>query len=375
MTMRIGLADPAGEYGVLGDEIDAAVAEVLRGGRYILGPEVESFEQEVASYLGAAHAVGTSSGTDAIQAALLALGVGPGDEVITTSFSFFATAGSILRVGARPVFVDIEPDGFNLDPGAVEAAVTGRTRAILVVHLFGQPADMPAIESVARRAGVRVVEDAAQAFGAVLGDRKIGSALHPCCFSFFPAKPFGAAGDGGLVTTGDADLAGVLRSVRVQGATGKNMHGRLGGNFRLDAIQAAILRVKLRRMDEWIAARRRNAAILGERLSPLEERGLIRLPREREGTASSWAQYTVRTSARDALGEGLGQRGVASAVYYPLTMPAQEVMGTGVGRFPRAEKACLEVLSIPVHHMLDEAQIGVVASAVEEALGGTEGRG
>jgi dTDP-4-amino-4,6-dideoxygalactose transaminase len=371
--IRIPLADPAGEYRQLRGKLDEVVGRVLSSGRYILGPEVEAFESEAAAYLGVGHACGVSSGTDAIQAALLALGVGHGDEVVTSAFSFFATAGAVLSVGARPVFVDIEEDGFNLDPDAVWDAVTDRTRAVLVVHLFGQPVDMEAFEGIE----VPIVEDAAQACGAELGPRKVGSLGTMGCFSFFPAKPLGCAGDGGLVTTNDGRLADVLRSVRVQGASGKNVHVRRGGNFRLDPLQAAILRVKLPELDGWIATRRRYAELLRQRLAPLEEAGLVTLPFERPGTASTWAQFVIRARKRDGLRRALGTRGIASEVYYPSPMPMQEALGEAratEGAFPAAEQACREVLALPVHPHLVPSQVEEIAQAVLDFYDG-HGRG
>jgi dTDP-4-amino-4,6-dideoxygalactose transaminase len=361
--IRISLADPAGEYRLLKDDLDAAVGRVMASGRYILGPEVEAFEKETAEYLGVARACGVSSGTDAIQAALLALGIGPGDEVVTGAFSFFATAGAILRVGATPVFVDIEEGGFNADPAGIREAVGERTRAVLLVHLFGQPADVEAIGDL----DVPIIEDAAQAFGAELGERKVGGLGAMGCFSFFPAKPLGCAGDGGLVSTDDPGLAEILGSVRVHGAVGKNLHARPGGNFRLDPLQAAVLRAKLPHIDEWVATRRRYAELLRQRLAPLEAEGFLTLPFERPGTTCTWAQFVIRSPGRDGLRTFLGSRGIASEIYYPMPMPMQEVMGarhTGAGTFPGAERAADEVLAIPVHPLLAPADVEEVAQAV-----------
>ena len=371
--VRISLADPAGEYRLLREDVDEAVGRVLASGRYILGPEVEALERETAEYLGVAHARGMSSGTDAIQAALIALGVGPGDEVVTGAFSFFATAGAILRVGAVPVFVDIEKGGFNANPAAIREAIGKRTRAVLLVHLFGQPADVEGLGEL----DVPVVEDAAQAFGAEMGERKVGGLGTMGCFSFFPAKPLGCAGDGGLVSTDDAGLAGVLGSVRVQGAAGKNLHARPGGNFRLDPLQAAVLRVKLPHVDGWIATRRRYAKLLRQRLAPLEADGLVTLPFERPGSTCTWAQFVIRTARRDDLRSFLRTRGIASEVYYPVPMPMQEAMGerrAPAGAFPEAERAAGEVLALPVHPLLAPSDVEEVAQAVLD-FHGTSGRG
>ena len=369
-TIRIALADPAGEYRLLRETIDASVGRVLASGRYILGPEVESLEREAAGYLGVECAVGVSSGTDAILAALMTLGVGQGDEVVTSAFSFFATAGAILRLGARPVFADIEPDGFNMDPVKVRAAVTARTRAVVAVHLFGQVVDA---DAMARECGVPVVEDAAQAFGASLGTRKAGSLGIMGCFSFFPAKPLGCAGDGGLVSAGDERTASVLRSIRAHGASGKNVHDRVGGNFRLDPVQAAIVRAKLPHIDGWIARRRRYAELYRQRLAPLEEAGHVRLPSERPGTTSTWAQFVIRAKERDDLARALALAGIASEVYYPIPMPMQKAMGEGRARrgsYPAAERAAAEVLALPVHQLLEPADIEEVSAAIDAFYGG-----
>lgn len=363
--VRLNLADPRGEYRLLQEELDDAVARVLASGRYILGPEVEALESECASYLGTTHCVGVSSGTDAIVAALLAMGVGPGDEVVTTAFSFFATAGGILRTGATPVFVDIEEGGFNLDPEHVRKAVTKRTRAVLAVHLFGHTARMEELRDV----DVPVLEDAAQAFGAVDGSEKAGTMGLAGCFSFFPAKPLGAVGDAGMVCTDDEELASALRSVRVQGASGKNLHDRPGGNFRMDPLQAAVLRVKLAHLDRWIATRRRYAQLYLQRLASCEKAGHLMLPGVRDGVQSTWAQFVIRTPRRDELRDAMRLRGIASEVYYPLPMPAQEAMGRtrmDPGGFPRTQSACQEVLALPVHPLLDPADVEEVARAIAE---------
>jgi dTDP-4-amino-4,6-dideoxygalactose transaminase len=371
----LGLADPGGEYELLRDEIDAAVARVLRSGRYVLGPEVEAFEREAAAYLGVEHAVGVSSGTDAVTAALMALDVGPGDDVVTTALSFFATAGAVLRAGATPVFVDVEPGGFNLDAGEVERAVGPRTRAVVAVHLFGHPADLARLRRVCDGAGVPLVEDAAQAFGAGDAAGRAGAVGAAGCYSFFPAKPLGAAGDAGLVVTGDADTAAALRSVRVHGASGKNVHDRPGGNFRLDPVQAAILRVKLARFDGWAARRREHAELYLERLAPLAAAGLLELPQVRDGVTSTWAQFVIRTERRDALGRELARRRISTAVYYPLPMSRQRALGGARaprGAFPRAERACREVLALPVHHMLEARDVERVVRSVREFFDGAQ---
>ncbi len=365
--IRIPLASPAWEYGQQKAEIDAAVAKVLSGGGFILGPEVAEFEEKVARHLGMRSSVGVSSGTDALLMALMALGVGPGDEVITTAFSFIATSSVIVRLGARPVFLDIEEDGFNMDSSLLERAITKKTRAVIVVHLFGQPADMDAILRIARQHKVAVIEDTAQAFGARYGMNRAGTLGDFGCFSFFPAKPLGCAGDAGLVVCGDEKRESLIRKIRVQGATGKNVHPILGGNFRIDTLQAAILNVKLDAIEGWIAQRRRYAQLYMQKLANLS--GRVSLPVEKEGTECVWAQFSILAQDRDGLEQFLLERGIGCAVYYPMPLPGQESMGDASasgGSFPQTERVCREILSVPIHPSLTPDQIEEVAETIRE---------
>lgn len=346
-------------------ELRAAAARVLSSGIYILGPEVDSFENAAADAAGARYAVGMSSGTDALLAALLACGIGPGDEVIVPSFTFFATAGSVARAGARPVFADSLPDSFNIDPASVEALITPRTRALIPVHLFGQPADLDALLPLARRHGLAVIEDAAQAFGAEHAGRKIG-ALGDCgIVSFYPSKNLGGFGEAGLLLTNDPRLAERARLVRNHGAERQYFHSVIGGNFRLDALQAALLAVKLPRLPEYTAARRRHAARYDALLADLA--GRLTVPAVLPGRAHIMNQYTVRVPGRrDALRECLAARGVGSAIYYPLPLHRQECFRP-FGPFPAlpvADSLAAEVLSLPVFPEMTDAEQDAVAAAI-----------
>ena len=356
--MQVPLLDLTAQYATIRDEVRAAIDRVCDSQQFILGPEVKALEREIAAYCGARFAVGMSSGTDALLAALLALGIGPGDEVITTTYSFFATAGVIARLGARPVFVDIEPDSFNIDPRQVPAKITPRTRAIMPVHLFGRCADMDPILEAARARGIPIVEDAAQAIGAFdQAGRKAGSIGALGCFSFYPTKNLGAFGDAGMVVTNDPDLAERLRLVRVHGAKPKYHHKIVGGNFRLDALQAAVLRVKLKHLDAWTQARRANA----ERYCVLfKEAGLIgqvTLPEDVPGHI--YNQFVIRILERDCLQAFLKDQGVGTEVYYPAPLHLQECfanLGHGPGAFPEAERAAQDSLAVPIYPELTEAQ-------------------
>ena len=351
--MRVPLLDLARQHAPLRREIDTAIARVIDSGHFILGPEVEACEREVAAACGAAQAIGVSSGSDALLAALMALGVGPGDEVVTTALSFFATAGAVARLGARPVFADVGDD-LNLDVADALARVTSRTRAILPVDLFGRRA---AVEELAR-AGLPIVEDAAQAVGAA----GLGRGAKMATLSFFPSKNLGALGDAGMVLTDDAALAEQLRVLRAHGSKPKYHHRVVGGNFRLDALQAAVLRVKLARLGDWTAARRANALQYREALAGLE--GLA-LPEDAPGHV--WHHFVVRTARRDALREHLRERGIETEVYYPTPLhlqPCFAPLGGKAGDCPRAEAAARESLAIPVHPELDEPQREHVIASV-----------
>jgi len=367
--MQVKLLDLTAQYASIRQEIRHAIDAVCDAQAFVLGPTVERFEKHLAEYCGTKHAIGMSSGTDALLCALMAMGIGPGDEVITSPFTFFATAGSIARLGARPVFADIDPGTFNLDANQVEAKITRRTRAILPVHLFGQLADMQAINQIAAKHELAVIEDAAQAIGA-LRDGKKACAWGDCgCLSFYPTKNLGGFGDGGAICTNRDELAEKCRLLRVHGAPAGNpyQHVLLGGMFRLDAIQAAVLDVKLKHLHGWHEARRRNAAIYDEFFAA----GKIKPPLIRPGNWSVYNQYVVRVPDRDAVKAKLAAAGIGSAVYYPAPLHLQkcfEHLGYRVEDFPEAEKACREVLALPVYPELGEAEIRHVAKALLEAV-------
>lgn len=369
----IPLVDLRAEHAPLMPALVRAFERVAYSGQLILGEEVRAFEQEVATALGVAHAVGVSSGTDALLVSLLALGIGPGDEVVTTAFSFFATAGSIARTGATPVFVDIDPDALLLDPKLLAAAITPRTKAVVPVHLFGRPCDMRAVMKVAARHNLYVVEDAAQAFGAKAADGPVGGLGDTACFSFFPTKNLGALGDGGLVTSHSEAIADRVRLLRTHGARPKNVHLEIGGNFRLDALQAALLREKLPHTERWTAARRKNAELYGQIFaSAAIEPGDLVYPRELPD-GHVFHQYVIRTPKRDALRTHLARHGIATEVYYPKPLPLQPAfrhLGHRDGAFPVAEKASREALSLPVFPELGEARVTRVAKEIVAFLRG-----
>jgi dTDP-4-amino-4,6-dideoxygalactose transaminase len=354
--MSVPLLDLTRQYAGIAEEMMTAVQGVVESQRFILGPEVERLEKAIAALLGVEYAIGCASGTDAILLALRAVDVGPGDEVVTAPFTFFATAGAIHNVGARPVFADIEPDSFNLDPAAAEAAVTERTRAVIPVHLFGQMAPMATFRALADRAGIALIEDAAQAIGARQrsddgGWITTGTVGDITAFSFFPTKNLGGFGDGGMMVTNRADLAERLFRLRVHGGRQMYEHEEVGYNSRLDALQAAVLAVKLPHLARWSEARREHARFYDQALAGLEEE--IGLPVIRPENESIFNQYTIRVRGgkRDALADHLRERGIGSAVYYPLSLHQQkcfEYLGYREGDFPESERACREVLSLPV---------------------------
>jgi dTDP-4-amino-4,6-dideoxygalactose transaminase len=324
-------------------------------------------EQEVAAYSDCAHGVGVSSGTDALLAALMAIDLKPGDEVITTPFTFFATAGAIARLGGRPVFVDIEPQSFNLNPALIEAAVTPRTRAIIPVHLYGQMAEMDPIMEVAVRHNLYVIEDAAQAVGAEYQGRRAGSIGHMGCFSFFPSKNLGGFGDGGMVTTNDAAMAERLRLLRGHGAQPKYYHAVVGGNFRLDALQAAVLRVKLKYLDEWTAARQRNADTYRRLFA--ESGAPVGLPAEMPHRRHIYNQFVIRAERRDELMAFLKQQQIGTEIYYPVSLHLQECfadLGYRAGDCPESERAARETIALPIYPELTEAMLGRVSTSVAE---------
>jgi dTDP-4-amino-4,6-dideoxygalactose transaminase len=358
---NIPLFDLKAQYVSIRDEIRQALDRVVESQQFILGPEVESLETEIAEYCGSRYAVGVSSGTDALLVALMAFGVGAGDEVITPAYSFFATAGTVARLGARPVFVDIDPATFNADPSMIAAKITPRTKAILPVHLFGQMADMKEICDVAAQHRIPVIEDAAQAIGAERDGKRAGNVGDAGCFSFFPTKNLGAFGDAGMVTTNDAVLAERLRMLRMHGYRSRYVNELLGGNFRLDAIQAAVLRVKLRHLDVWTEARRRNAA---EYRKLLPEN--VVLPLEKTGR-HIYNQFVIRCAQRDRLMAGLKAAGIGCEVYYPVPshlQPCFSGLGHRPGDFPISEKAASESLALPIYPELSMEMIQRVSAAV-----------
>ncbi len=367
----IPLADPAREHAAYQDAIEAAAVRVLRSGHYILGPEVDTFEKAFAAYCRSSHAVGVANGSDAIVVALQALGIGPGDEVITTALSYFATASTIMRVGATPVFADIDPLTFNLDPAAAAAKVTPRTRAILPVNLFGRAADYTRLDQLlgAERGRVKLIEDSAQGCGSEHHSVRSGSLGVIACFSFFPAKVFGGAGDGGACTTNDPAIADMMRKVRVTGAVAKNVHELLGGNYRLDPLQAAILGVKLTHLDERLDRRRANAAMLREGLKNAHPELIV--PTDDPDGRHVYAQFSLQFPRRDALIEKLKSRGVGAEVYYPIPMPYQKILshlGAKRGEFPHAERACADLVAIPAHSELRQDEVRAVVDAVRAAV-------
>ncbi|HPC83396.1 MAG TPA: DegT/DnrJ/EryC1/StrS family aminotransferase [Thermoanaerobaculaceae bacterium] len=348
-TPPVPLFDLTRQWQDIQDDVRAAVERVFASQQFILGPEVAAFEKECAAYLGVKRAIGVTSGTDALLASLMCLGIGPGDEVITTPFTFFASAGVIWRLRARPVFVDIDPRDFNMDPEALRAAITPRTRAIIPIHLFGQACDFDAIQAVA--GSIPIVEDCCQSIGTPYKGRATGGLGTFGCFSFFPTKNLGAFGDGGLVTTNDETLAERMVDMRVHGMRPRYVHHFVGGNFRLSALQAAILRVKLPRLDGWIARRREGAAHYRQLFAEAGLLGYVRPPEELPDRGHTYHQFVVRAERRDAVREHLAKHGLGTEVYYPIPLHLQACfaeLGYGVGSFPVSEQACREVLALPI---------------------------
>jgi len=371
---QVPMLDLQAQYRPIRDAIIDAVTRVCDSQRFIMGPEVEGMERDLAAYLGVTHAVGVSSGTDAILLAMMALGIGPGDEVITSTYSFFATAGCVARIGATPVFVDIDPVTYNIDSAATAAAVTSRTRAIIPVHLYGQSADLDPLLEIATRAGVPLIEDAAQAIGATYKGRMVGGVGRVGCFSFFPSKNLGAFGDGGLVTTNDDALAASLRRLRVHGADRQYYHQVIGGNFRLDALQAAVLRVKLPHLAGWTEARRRNAARYDELFAEAGLTGRVTLPVAAPDRRHIFNQYVIRVPQRDAVKAHLESRHVGCAIYYPVPFHEQACfayLGYRTGQFPQAELAARETLALPIYGELTAEQQRYVVAVLADALSRT----
>jgi dTDP-4-amino-4,6-dideoxygalactose transaminase len=371
VVTKVPLLDLQAQYSPIRNDILDALTRVCDSQRFIGGPEVEGLEGELAQMLGVREAIGVSSGTDALLAAMMALGIGPGDEVVTTTYSFFATAGCIARLGARPVFVDIDPVTYNIDPAAIEAALTPRTKAIVPVHLYGCAADMDAIGRVAKKAGAAIVEDAAQAIGARYGERHAGGIGAFGCFSFFPSKNLGAFGDGGLVTTDDPALAHRLRLIRNHGMEPKYYHHFVGANFRLDALQAAVLRVKARHLGAWTEARRRNADRYRQMFGTLDRDRRVVLPVEPAGCYHIYNQFVVRVPGRDRVKKALEAAHVGNEIYYPVPFHLQECfedLGYRQGQFPHAEQAAAETIALPIYGELTEAQQEYVTDTLVNAL-------
>jgi dTDP-4-amino-4,6-dideoxygalactose transaminase len=361
--------DLKAQFATIRSEILDAVTHTLDSQHFILGPEVEALEKAISVLTGCSHAIGCASGSDALILALLALEIDRADEVITTPFTFVASAGSIARVGAKPVFVDIDPLTFNINPQAIEKAITPRTKAIMPVHLFGLSADMNAIHEIAAAHRLSVIEDAAQAIGARYEGRAVGSLGQLGCFSFFPSKNLGGAGDGGMITTNDAKLADRLRVLRVHGARTKYEYEMLGMNSRLDALQAAILRVKLRHLDRWAVARRNNAQRYRELFREFRLESMITSPVASARLSHVYNQFTIRVKDRDALREHLQDRGIPTEIYYPKPLHLQKAfayLGHKKGDFPASESACLEVMSLPIYPELTEEQQRSVVAAITD---------
>jgi len=366
--MRVPLLDLQAQYSEFRDEAEAAIRRVCDSQWFIMGPEVEALESEIAALCGVAHGIGVSSGTDALLAALMAYDIGPGDEVITTPYSFFATAGVVARLGARPVFVDILPESFNLDHEAAVAAITPRTRALLPVHLYGRCAEMTDVVEAGRQHGIPVIEDAAQAIGARTDAGEIAGSLGDCaCFSFFPSKNLGAFGDAGMIVTDDDELADRLRTLRVHGARPKYHHQMIGGNFRIDALQAAVLGVKLPRLEGWTEARRRNADRYRKLFAEADLGDLVVLPSDRPGHI--YNQFVIRARDRDRLRDRLSEREIGTEVYYPIPLHLQACfsdLGYEPGDLPNAERAAAETLALPIYPELGEARQRYVVNTIAD---------
>jgi len=374
--MTVPLLDLQAQYRPLRDEILAAMTRVCDSQRFIMGPEIDALEGELSRQLGVTHAIAVSSGTDAILLALMALDVKAGDEVITPTYSFFATAGAVERLGARPVLVDIDPVTFNIDPARAAAAITSRTKAIIPVHLFGLSADLDPIAAAANRAGIPVVEDAAQAIGSTYRSRAVGTIGAFGCFSFFPSKNLGAFGDAGLLVTNDDKLAKQARLLRTHGMEPKYYHHVVGANFRMDAIQAAVLRVKAPHLEAWTEGRRANAARYRSLFSAAGLDGIITLPVEPPDRRHIFNQFVIRTPERDALKRHLDEHGVGNEIYYPVPFHLQPCfahLGYRRGDFPHAEGAAAESLAIPIYGELtleqQQAVVSVVAEFVHKNVG------
>lgn len=390
----VPLLDLKAQYAALREELREAIDRVAESQHFILGPEVEALEEEVAAYSQCEFGIGVSSGSDALLVTLMAIDIKPGDEVITTPYTFFATAGAVSRLGAKPVFVDIDPLTYNIDPAAIESAITERTRAVIPVHLYGQMAEMEAIMEIASRHGLFVIEDAAQAIGAEYKGRRAGSIGHFGCFSFYPSKNLGGFGDGGMVTANDPELADKVKLLRNHGYRHKYYNQVVGGNFRLDAIQAAVLRVKLKYLDQWTEARQRNAAryrdlfaeaeliidpessyLLSDTASqsdsvhPLAQVKGVILPTEAPGRRHIYNQFVIRSGRRDELMAHLKEHNIGTEIYYPVPMHLQECfmdLENREGDFPVSERAAAETLALPIYPELTEEMMTTVVEAIAD---------
>jgi len=367
--VTVPLLDLVAQYRPIRDEILQAITRVCDSQRFIMGPEVETLELELAALIGAEHAIAVSSGTDALLVAMMALGIGPGTEVIIPTFSFFATAGCVVRLGATPVFVDVDPVTLNVDPKAVKRALSPRTKAIVPVHLYGLMADMDPILALARTAGVPIIEDAAQAIGAESRGRRAGTLGTIGCFSFFPSKNLGGFGDGGLVTTNDAALAHDIRLLRNHGMEPKYFHKRVGGNFRLDALQAAVLRVKAPHLTAWTDARRRNADRYRALFDEFDLADHVEAPVEPNGYRHIYHQFVIRGAKRDALRDHLRANRIGTEIYYPVPFHRQECFAglpSSAAACPVADRAAERVLALPIYGELTEEQQRHVVSCIAE---------
>ncbi|RJQ42240.1 MAG: DegT/DnrJ/EryC1/StrS family aminotransferase [Nitrospiraceae bacterium] len=359
----VPMIDLKKEFAEIKGEVLDMLTEILESSQYILGPKVAELEKKIADYHSVSSAIGVASGTDALHLSIDALGIGEGDEVITTPFTFFATAEAILYTGAIPVFVDIEPETLNIDVNLIEKKITSRTKAIIPVHIFGHPADMDAIQKIAKKHNLKIIEDCAQAFGGAIRDKKAGSFGDAGCFSFYPSKNLGAYGDGGIVTINDLAVADNIKKLRNHGSKGAYKHETIGFNSRLDEIQAGILLVKFKRIDEYNRKRRQKAALYTKLLS-----GAVKCPVEKEGFYHVYHQYTIMTPKRDFIQEKLKAAGVSSVVYYPISLHLQEALrflGHKEGDFPVTEKAAGEVLSLPMYPGLEEETIKRIAETIK----------
>lgn len=362
---QIQLLDLKAQYQMIKEEIKIAIDEVLESGNYIMGPTVKKFEESLAEYCGVKYAIGVANGTDALLLTLDALGIGPGDEVITTPFTFFASAEVVSQLGATPVFVDIDPDTYNLDVTKLEAAITSKTKAIIPVHIFGQPTDMDEIMEIANKYNLYVVEDACQAIGATYKGKKVGSIGNAGCFSFFPTKNLGGYGDGGIIVTNDEELARKVQILRVHGSYPKYYHSMIGYNSRLDALQAATLQVKLKYIDQWNQKRREKADFYSQSLKGLP----IQLPFIKAEREAVYHLYIIQTEYRDELIQYLKENGISSGIYYPVPLHRQEVyadLGYKAGSLPESEKAALGTLALPLYPELTTEDQEHVISVVKE---------